>query len=101
MPSTRCTALLEVTLRCDMACPVCYAAAGTADVPPDPDMATLLRRLDRLRQVSPGCNVQLSGGEPTQRDDLPDIIRAVRARGFGLVQVNSTGCGWGATPPMP
>ena len=84
-----CTALLEVTLRCDMACPVCYAAAGGKDVPPDPDMATLIRQLDRLRQVSPGCNVQLSGGEPTLRDDLPDIIRAVRARGFGLVQVNS------------
>lgn len=93
-----CTALLEVTLRCDMACPVCYAAAGTADVPPDPDMATLNRQLDRLRQVSPGCNVQLSGGEPTLRDDLPDIIRAVRARGFGLVQVNSNGLRLGHEP---
>lgn len=86
-----CTALLEVTLRCNMACPVCYAAAGGEDVPPDPDAATLARQLDRLRQVSPGCNVQLSGGEPTLREDLPDIIRAVRARGFGLVQVNSNG----------
>lgn len=93
-----CTALLEVTLGCDMACPVCYAAAGGKDVPPDPDMATLIRQLDRLRQVSPGCNVQLSGGEPTLRDDLPDIIRAVRARGFGLVQVNSNGLRLGREP---
>ena len=93
-----CTALLEVTLRCDMACPVCYAAAGGKDVPPDPDMATLIRQLDRLRQVSPGCNVQLSGGEPTLRDDLPDIIQAVRARGFGLVQVNSNGLRLGREP---
>lgn len=93
-----CTALLEVTLRCDMACPVCYAAAGGGDVPPDPDMATLNRQLDRLRQISPGCNVQLSGGEPTLRDDLPDIIRAVRARGFGLVQVNSNGLRLGREP---
>lgn len=93
-----CTALLEVTLRCDMACPVCYAAAGGGDVPPDPDAATLARQLDRLAQVSPGCNVQLSGGEPTLRDDLPDIIRAVRARGFGLVQVNSNGLRLGSEP---
>lgn len=93
-----CSALLEVTLRCDMACPVCYAAAGGKDVPPDPDMATLIRQLDRLRQVSPGCNVQLSGGEPTLRDDLPDIIQAVRARGFGLVQVNSNGLRLGREP---
>lgn len=93
-----CTALLEVTLRCDMACPVCYAAAGTADVPPDPSPDVLARQLDRLREVSPGCNVQLSGGEPTRRDDLPDIIRAVRARGFGLVQVNSNGLRLGRDP---
>lgn len=86
-----CTALLEVTLRCNMACPVCYAAAGGRDVPPDPAPDVLIRQLDRLRQVSPGCNVQLSGGEPTLRADLPDIIREVRARGFGLVQVNSNG----------
>ena len=93
-----CTALLEVTLRCDMLVRSAMPRRARRDVPPDPDMATLLRRLDRLRQVSPGCNVQLSGGEPTQRDDLPDIIRAVRARGFGLVQVNSNGLRLGRDP---
>ena len=35
-------------------------------------------QLDSLRRASPGCNVQLSGGEPTVRDDLPAIIRMAR-----------------------
>lgn len=88
-----CTALLEVTLRCNMACPVCFASAGgdKGDCPPDVPLAVIDFQLDRLRQVSPGCNVQLSGGEPTVREDLPEIIRRVRARGFGLIQVNTNG----------
>lgn len=101
-----CTALLEVTLRCNMACPVCFASAGGGggadacppDVPPDVPLDVVDFQLDRLKQVSPGCNVQLSGGEPTLREDLPEIIRRVRARGFGLIQVNSNGLRLGREP---
>ncbi len=85
-----CTGLVEVTLRCNMACPICYASAGGA-VPDDPPLETLAFQLDSLRRASPGCNIQLSGGEPTLRDDLPAIIRLARERGFGLLQVNSNG----------
>ncbi|MDR3209510.1 MAG: radical SAM protein, partial [Oscillospiraceae bacterium] len=35
--------------------------------------------------------VQLSGGEPTVRDDLPEIIRAAREVGCETVQLNSNG----------
>ena len=75
-----CTGLVEVTLRCNMACPICYAAAGGA-VPDDPSLETVAFQLDSLRRASPGCNVQLSGGEPTVRDDLPAIIRMAREIG--------------------
>lgn len=92
-----CTGLVEVTLRCNMACPICYASAGGA-VPADPSLETVAFQLDSLQRASPGCNVQLSGGEPTLRDDLPAIIRMVRERGFGLVQVNSNGLRLGLEP---
>jgi hypothetical protein len=36
-------------------------------------------------------NIQLSGGEPTVRDDLPEIVRRIRARGFDFVQINTNG----------
>lgn len=86
-----CTGLLEVTLRCNLACPVCYADGGTATAPPDPDLACLAAQLDVLARASGPCNVQLSGGEPTVREDLPAIVALARARGFGLVQLNTNG----------
>ncbi|WP_366938352.1 radical SAM (seleno)protein TrsS [uncultured Desulfovibrio sp.] len=86
-----CTGLVEVTLRCNMACPVCYAGAGAEAVAGDPPPAVVAARLDALRQASGPCNVQISGGEPTVRDDLPAILSLARQRGFGLVQLNTNG----------
>lgn len=37
------------------------------------------------------ANIQLSGGEPTVRDDLPDIIRLGREKGFTYFQLNTNG----------
>lgn len=54
--------------------------------------------MDRLRQASGACNVQLSGGEPTVRDDLPEIIRMAKARGFALIQCNTNGLRLGTEP---
>jgi len=84
-----CCALIEVTRRCDMNCPLCYAASGGTD--PDTDMAELAEMLAVLRAHGGQANVQLSGGEPTVRDDLPEIIRLVRDKGFPFVQVNTNG----------
>lgn len=84
-----CTGLVEVTMRCSLGCPVCYARAGSSS--DDPSLGHVQKQLDTLFRASGPCNVQLSGGEPTERDDLPDIIRMARAKGFALVQVNTNG----------
>lgn len=88
-----CTGLVEVTMRCDLACPVCYAGAGRTEgtLPPDPPLAALAAQLDSLKTASGACNVQISGGEPTIREDLPAIVTLARERGFGLVQLNTNG----------
>lgn len=94
-----CTAVVEVTARCNLRCPVCYAQAGQAEnLPPDPPATALAERLAELRRMAGACNLQLSGGEPTCRDDLPEIVRAARAQGFGLVQLNTNGLRLGAEP---
>ncbi len=36
-------------------------------------------------------NIQLSGGEPTTRDDLPEIVAAACGAGFTFVQLNTNG----------
>lgn len=84
-----CCVLLEVTQRCDLGCPVCYASAGAGGA--DPDLGTIGRWLDALSAGGGRVHIQLSGGEPTQRDDLADIVALVRRRGFDFVQLNTNG----------
>ncbi len=84
-----CTVIIEVTRRCDLACPVCYADAPAGG--PDPCAEDIAGWFARARQTAPGCNIQLSGGEPTMRDDLPAIVARGRDLGFGFIQINSNG----------
>ena len=85
-----CCVLLEVTQRCDLHCPVCFADAGSRP-PPDWTMADLAAWYERLLEVGGPFNVQLSGGEPCTRDDLPEIIRLGRSYGFTFFQLNTNG----------
>lgn len=85
-----CTVVIDVTQRCDLVCPVCFAGS-TRQGPDDPDLNALRQRFETVFQTSPGCNIQLSGGEPTVRDDLPDIVAMGRSAGFGFIQVNTNG----------
>ena len=84
-----CCVLLEVTQRCNLRCPVCFAGAGAEGS--DPSLDEIDTWVECLRAHGSTVNIQLSGGEPTVRDDLPQIIRRIRARGFSFVQVNSNG----------
>lgn len=85
-----CCVLLEVTYRCDLRCAVCFASAG-GKVVPDPDMGTIEMWYRRLLEAGGPYNIQLSGGEPCQRDDLPEIIALGRRLGFTFFQVNTNG----------
>lgn len=91
-----CTGLIEITQRCSLKCPICYAHAS--DHAEDPSVVDIARQLDTLEKASGPCNVQLSGGEPTEREDLPAIIRMAKSRAFPLVQVNTNGLRLGTEP---
>ena len=85
-----CCVLVEVTAACDLGCPVCFAQSGPAGSA-DPSRDEVARSFEFLLSVAPGCNVQLSGGEPTLRDDLPDLVAAGRRAGLGFFQLNTNG----------
>jgi len=91
-----CCVLVEVTSRCDLVCPICFASAGRhgMDMPID----EIGVALDRLRAGSGQVHIQLSGGEPAVRDDLPEIVALVRAKGFDFVQLNTNGLRIGREP---
>ena len=93
-----CCALIEVTQRCNLQCLVCFADAGEEDATKDPTLEELLDQLRMIWDTTGKCNIQLSGGEPTVRDDLPDIIRAARSLGYEFFQLNTNGIRLGEDP---
>ncbi|NLF51687.1 MAG: radical SAM protein [Leptolinea sp.] len=89
-----CCVLLEVTQRCDLMCPFCYASAGgqanTNDYL-DPELEQIKSWYRLLLDNGGPYNIQLSGGEPCVRDDLPEIITIGKEMGFTYFQVNTNG----------
>ncbi|MBP5153580.1 MAG: anaerobic ribonucleoside-triphosphate reductase activating protein [Lachnospiraceae bacterium] len=68
---------------CDLRCPFCHnfsLADGSA--PAVMDDAALLAFLEKRRGLLDG--VAFTGGEPLLRPDLPELLRAVRERGFAV-----------------
>ena len=92
-----CCVLLELTHRCDLRCPVCFASAGEGGGE-DPGLDELGRQYDWLMAHGGPFNIQLSGGEPTMRNDLPEIIRLGREKGFTFFQLNTNGLRLAAQP---
>jgi len=87
-----CTALIEITSRCNLHCPVCFADAGSTENKKDePSLSRIGFLYDRIMAASGPCNIQLSGGEPTMRADLPSIIALGRDKGFPFLQLNTNG----------
>lgn len=85
-----CTALLEVTNRCNLKCSFCFASAGE-QVMVEPNLKTIGFWYRRLLEAGGPYNVQLSGGEPTVRDDLPQIVALGKELGFNFIQINTNG----------
>lgn len=85
-----CCMLLELTKRCNLRCPVCFASAGEGEAR-DMSMEEIKRQYDFLMAHGGPFNIQLSGGEPTVRDDLEEIITLGQEKGFPFFQLNTNG----------
>lgn len=81
---------IEVTRNCNLHCPVCFASAvGGED---DPSMEEISTMYDVIANaVGTDGAVQITGGEPTCRKDLPEIIALGRQKGFWGIEVNTNG----------
>jgi len=86
-------AIIDVTNRCNLRCPVCFANAAAAGYVYEPSKQEVREMLENLRSNDPvpATALQFSGGEPTIREDLFDLIRMAKELGFRHVEVNTNG----------
>lgn len=85
--------LIDVTNRCNLRCPICFANAaesGTLFEPTQEEIRDMLRNL-RNNQPVPTPAIQYSGGEPTVRPDLPELIKMAKEEGFTHTQIATNG----------
>ncbi|XP_050563506.1 molybdenum cofactor biosynthesis protein 1 [Spodoptera frugiperda] len=83
---------ISLTERCNLRCQYCMPAEG---VPLSPRSALLSReellRLARVFVAAGVDKVRLTGGEPTLRPDLADIVRGLREAGVRAVGMTTNG----------
>ncbi|WP_406659794.1 radical SAM protein [Methanolobus sp. ZRKC3] len=86
-----CLAVVEVTDRCNMGCTYCFANSSM-DESLDPDMETIRGMFETVLkcQNKPTC-IQISGGEPTLRNDLAEIIEMGKEMGIDHIELNTNG----------
>lgn len=76
-----CMPIIEITSRCDLACPICINSSGGTQGEPDLTVPELQYMLDRLLQAEPQVDVlNLSGGEPLLHPRLIEVVDACLKR---------------------
>ncbi len=84
---------LLVTNRCNLRCSYCFMNAGASGKVYEPSLEQLRDLMIQARNARPigSKAIQITGGEPTIREDLLDIIHMAKELGFSHVQVNTNG----------
>ena len=84
---------LDLTNRCNLQCPVCFANANEAGYVYEPSYDEVVKMMENLRANRPVTTpaIQFSGGEPTIYPRFFDVVRKARELGFAQVQVATNG----------
>ena len=84
---------LMATNRCNLRCNYCFMNAGAAGYVYEPTLDQIRELMLQARNESPMGSkaIQITGGEPTVREDMFDIVRLAKELGFSHVQVNTNG----------
>lgn len=89
------TALLNLvaTNRCNLRCWYCFFYAKEGEPVYEPSLEQIRYMLKRGRELKPypAVALQITGGEPTLREDLVDIVRIAKELGYTHIQLNTNG----------
>jgi len=84
-----CLAVVEVTADCNLSCSYCFASSGPGGT--ELPYEEVIELLETVLESGGPRPIQLSGGEPTVRDDLPAVVADATAMGFDHIQINTNG----------
>jgi 7,8-dihydro-6-hydroxymethylpterin dimethyltransferase len=82
---------VDLTSRCNLACPICFADADRRPYELSFDRAVETLRRFRAQRPAPAFAVQFTGGEPTVHPRFLDIVASAKALGFSHIQAASNG----------
>jgi hypothetical protein len=84
---------IDITNRCNLRCPICFANAAASGYLYEPTVEQIHEMMTVLRNQEPvKCTaIQFTGGEPTMRLDLFHLIRMAKEMGFKHIQLATNG----------
>ena len=84
---------VDLTNRCNLKCPICFANANASGFIVEPTFDEVVEMLAVLRRNSPvpTPSVQFAGGEPTVYPYFIEAVRAAHELGFAQIQVATNG----------
>jgi len=85
--------IMDITNRCNLRCPVCFAKVNEGGHVFEPTMDEIRFMLENAKKVNPAplTTIQFSGGEPTVREDLPEILALAKEVGYTAIYINTNG----------
>jgi uncharacterized radical SAM superfamily Fe-S cluster-containing enzyme len=85
-----CIGLIEITNRCNLQCPVCFANSGNDQ---SLSVATINKMLDFYVDAEDGDAeiLQISGGEPTIHPNIIEILELALSKHIRYVMLNTNG----------
>ena len=94
--------LIDVTNRCNLKCPICFANAAVSKNLYEPSYEQIRKMLQNLRgnEPVPAPAIQYAGGEPTVRKDIVDLIKLAKEEGFTHTQIATNGLRLARNPEL-
>jgi hypothetical protein len=87
-----CLAVIDLTNRCNLRCTYCFANSAVSNKIYEPSLEQIKEIISFLRKDQPRCNAILfSGGEPTLREDLFDILDHANKEKFDCLMIATNG----------
>ncbi|MBD2084990.1 radical SAM protein [Trichocoleus sp. ST-U3] len=94
-----CLTLVEVTDRCNLSCPICYADSGTEEVSQHSSQSRRHRTLEQIERMIDAVVanegepqvVQISGGEPTIHPEFFKILDITKSKPIRHLMINTNG----------